>query len=147
MAEQVIILIPVFNDGASLNKLLEEMAISIRDLPDMKFRVLVVDDGSTDGSLKVLRELARHDSRVRVVALRRNYGQTAAMAAGFEEVVVKVKNRYYDMRAVHASLQFNVAKHEPHEKDTNESKIYFSKLSPAELARGHRSVRTVVYAE
>ncbi len=34
------------------------------------------------------------------------------MAAGFEEVVVKVKNRYYDMRAVLASLQFNVVKHE-----------------------------------
>ncbi|HEX6163181.1 MAG TPA: hypothetical protein VFZ31_07440 [Vicinamibacterales bacterium] len=70
-----------------------------------------------------------------------------AMAAGFEEVVVKVKNRYYDMRAVLASLQFNVVKHEPHPGDTNESKIYLSKLLPAELARGHRSIRTVVYAE
>ena len=39
-------------------------------------------------------------------------------AAGFEEVVVKVKNRYYDMRAVLASLQFNVVKHEPHATDT-----------------------------
>jgi hypothetical protein len=70
-----------------------------------------------------------------------------AMAAGFEEVVVKVKNRYYDMRAVLASLQFNVVKHEAHEKDTAESKLYLSKLLPAELARGHRSIRTVVYAE
>ena len=70
-----------------------------------------------------------------------------AMAAGFEEVVVKVKNRYYDMRAVLASLQFNVVKHEAHAKDTNESKIYLSKLLPAELKRGHRSVRTVVHAE
>jgi glycosyltransferase involved in cell wall biosynthesis len=43
-----------------------------------------VDDGSTDGSLKVLRELARRDRRVRVVALKRNYGQTAAMAAGID---------------------------------------------------------------
>jgi hypothetical protein len=63
------------------------------------------------------------------------------------EVVVKVKNRYYDMRAVLASLQFNVVKHEPHAKDTSESKIYLSKLLPAELKRGHRSIRTVVYAE
>src|SRR6187402_1186242 len=70
-----------------------------------------------------------------------------AMAAGFEEVVVKTKNRYYDMRAVLASLQFNVVKHEPHAKDTNESKIYLSKLLPAEVKRGHRSIRTVVYAE
>jgi len=43
-----------------------------------------VDDGSRDGSLNILRELAEKDSRVRVVALRRNYGQTAAMAAGID---------------------------------------------------------------
>ena len=70
-----------------------------------------------------------------------------AMGAGFEEVVVKVKNRYYDMRAVLASLQFNVVKHEPHASNMHESKIYLSKLLPAEVARGHRSIRTVVYAE
>jgi hypothetical protein len=70
-----------------------------------------------------------------------------AMGAGFEEVVVKTKNRYYDMRAVLAQLHFNVVKYEPHATDSNESKVYLSKLLPAELARGHRSVRTVVYAE
>lgn len=70
-----------------------------------------------------------------------------AMSAGFQEVVVKTKNRYYDMRAVLAQLQFNVVKHEPHATDIGESKVYLSKLLPAELARGHRSVRTVVYAE
>ena len=70
-----------------------------------------------------------------------------AMSAVFEEVVVKVKNRYYDMRAVLASLQFNVVKHEQHATNTSESKIYLSKLLPAEIARAHRSIRTVVYAE
>ena len=70
-----------------------------------------------------------------------------AMSAGFEEVVVKTKNRYYDMRAVLAQLQFNVVKHEPHPTDTGESKVYLSKLLPAEIARAHRSIRTVVYAE
>ncbi len=69
-----------------------------------------------------------------------------AMGAGFQEVVVKTKNRYYDMRAVLAQLQFNVVKHEPH-AEIGESKVYLSKLLPAEIARGHRSVRTVVYAE
>lgn len=70
-----------------------------------------------------------------------------AMASGFEEVVVKTKNRYYDMRAVLAQLHFNVVKHEPHASDTTESKVYLSKLLPAEVARGHRLVRTVVQAE
>jgi len=70
-----------------------------------------------------------------------------AMSAGFEEVVVKTKNRYYDMRAVLAQLHFNVVKHDPHPTEATESKLYFSKLLPAEIARAHRSVRTVVYAE
>lgn len=70
-----------------------------------------------------------------------------ALSAGFEEVVVKTKNRYYDMRAVLAQLHFNILKHEAHSHDTTESKVYLSKLLPAELARRHRSVRTVVYSE
>jgi dolichol-phosphate mannosyltransferase len=46
--------------------------------------IIYVDDGSSDGSLSVLRQIARLDDRVRVVALKRNYGQTAAMAAGID---------------------------------------------------------------
>ncbi len=70
-----------------------------------------------------------------------------AMSAGFEEVVVKTKNRYYDMRAVLAQLQFNVVKYETHQTDNAESKVYLSKLLPADLPRGHRSIRTVVHAD
>lgn len=70
-----------------------------------------------------------------------------AMAAGFEEVVVKTKNRYYDMRAVLAQLHFNVVKYEPHPTDREEAKVYLSKLLPADVARGHRSIRTVVLAD
>lgn len=69
-----------------------------------------------------------------------------AMSNGFEEVVVKTKNRYYDMRAVLAQLQFNVVKCELHGRDPAESKVYLSKLLPAELPRKHRSRRTVVRA-
>lgn len=46
--------------------------------------VIYVDDGSTDSSLKILREIAAEDDRVRVISLRRNYGQTAAMSAGID---------------------------------------------------------------
>ncbi len=46
--------------------------------------VIYVDDGSTDRSLSVLREIAGEDDRVRVISLRRNYGQTAAMSAGID---------------------------------------------------------------
>src|SRR5258708_28446323 len=46
--------------------------------------VIYVDDGSTDKSLKILKEIAAEDDRVRVISLRRNYGQTAAMSAGID---------------------------------------------------------------
>jgi glycosyltransferase involved in cell wall biosynthesis len=46
--------------------------------------VIFVDDGSTDKSLKILKEIAAEDPRVRVISLRRNYGQTAAMSAGID---------------------------------------------------------------
>jgi glycosyltransferase involved in cell wall biosynthesis len=46
--------------------------------------VIYVDDGSTDNSLGILRELATEDDRIRVISLRRNYGQTAAMSAGID---------------------------------------------------------------
>lgn len=46
--------------------------------------VIYVDDGSTDKSLRILKEIAASDDRVRVISLRRNYGQTAAMSAGID---------------------------------------------------------------
>ncbi len=46
--------------------------------------MIYVDDGSTDGSLNLLKEIARNDKRVRLISLRRNYGQTAAMSAGID---------------------------------------------------------------
>ena len=70
-----------------------------------------------------------------------------AISQGFHQIVVKTKNRYYDMRAVLAQLQFNVVKFEPHDRDGAESKVYLAKPLPAELLRDHRSVRTVVQAD
>ena len=70
-----------------------------------------------------------------------------ALSLGYEEVVVKTKNRFYDMRAVLAQLEFNVVKYEQNPHHNAESKVYLSKLLPADLVRDHRSVRTVVIAE
>jgi GNAT superfamily N-acetyltransferase len=70
-----------------------------------------------------------------------------AISQGFNQIVVKTKNRYYDMRAVLAQLQFNVVKLERHETDGAESKVYLGKPLPADLVRDHRSIRTVVQAD
>lgn len=73
--------------------------------------------------------------------------ETWAIANGFDELVVKTKNRFYDMRGVLTQLQYNVIKYERNPLDNTESKVYLSKLLPPDLVSDHRSVRTVVYAE
>ncbi len=75
------IFLPVLNEEPNLLPLHEKLDVALGKL-GRSAEIIYVDDGSTDGSLKILREIARLDPRVRVVALRRNYGQTAAMAAG-----------------------------------------------------------------
>ncbi|HEY3037137.1 MAG TPA: glycosyltransferase family 2 protein [Pyrinomonadaceae bacterium] len=77
------VFLPVYNEEPNLTPLHAKLDKALKTL-GRTAEIIYVDDGSSDGSLKVLRELARHDSRVRVVALRRNYGQTAAMAAGID---------------------------------------------------------------
>jgi hypothetical protein len=69
-----------------------------------------------------------------------------AVSLGYGEVVVKTKNRYYDMRAVLAQLGFDVIKLEPSADASAESKVYLSKQLRADLVTGHRSRRTVVHA-
>ena len=77
------VFLPVYNEEPNLPLLHAKLDEALKAL-GRTAEIIYVDDGSTDGGLKVLRELARLDSRVRVVALRRNYGQTAAMAAGID---------------------------------------------------------------
>ena len=80
---EVSIFLPVFNEEPNLRPLHAKLDEALRELGKTA-EIIYVDDGSTDGSLEVLRGLAHLDGRVRVVALRRNYGQTAAMSAGID---------------------------------------------------------------
>src|SRR5258705_4772850 len=86
---EVSIFLPVFNEEPNLVPLHTKLDAALKAL-GRSAEIVYVDDGSTDGSLKILREIANVDPRVRVVALRRNYGQTAAMAAGIDAARGKV---------------------------------------------------------
>src|SRR5499427_415090 len=77
----VSVFLPVFNEEPNLRPLHEKLIGALGQL-GRTAEIIYVDDGSSDGSLEVLREIAAGDPRVRVIALRRNYGQTPAMAAG-----------------------------------------------------------------
>lgn len=80
---EISLFLPVLNEEPNLRPLHAKIDEALATLGHTA-EVIYVDDGSTDGSLDVLREIAARDSRVRVVSLRRNYGQTAAMAAGID---------------------------------------------------------------
>ncbi len=77
------VVIPVYDEAESLGPLFAELGPALAAL-DRPAEVVAVDDGSTDGSFERLVALAHGDPRIRIVRLARNYGQTAALAAGIE---------------------------------------------------------------
>jgi glycosyltransferase involved in cell wall biosynthesis len=79
------VLVPVYNEAESLRELHREITAACSQL-SANYEVVFVDDGSRDGSADVLDSLAELDPRVVVIHLRRNFGKSPALAAGFEYV-------------------------------------------------------------
>jgi len=77
------VVIPLFNEEESLPMLVAQLLGSLRPLGEA-FELVLVDDGSSDGTARVLQQLSETTPELVAVLLRRNYGQTAAMAAGFD---------------------------------------------------------------
>src|SRR6478735_3775080 len=75
--------LPVLDEEENLRPMHAKISAALDQLGKTA-EVIFVDDGSTDKSLSILKEIAAEDSRVRVISLRRNYGQTAAMSAGID---------------------------------------------------------------
>jgi glycosyltransferase involved in cell wall biosynthesis len=85
------VVVPVYNEEENIRTLYENITSALSgNIPD--YELILVDDGSTDDSYSLLKRIAGADKRVKVIRFRRNFGQTAAMAAGFDvaagEVVV-----------------------------------------------------------
>ncbi len=79
------VVVPVFNEQENLRQLYKEIIGTMNGrLASSSYEIVFVDDGSGDESFDVLKELAATDKRVRVIRFRRNFGQTAALSAGFE---------------------------------------------------------------
>ena len=80
---QLSIIVPVLNEGASLPELARGLKQEMAQL-GRTWEIIFINDGSTDESEMILNNLADNDERIRVIHFRRNFGQTAAMMAGFD---------------------------------------------------------------
>ena len=82
MKPEISVVVPLFNEEPNLLQLYDELTASLEP-SGRTYELILVDDGSTDGTYPLLAELHAKDPRVCVIRLRRNFGQTAAFAAGF----------------------------------------------------------------
>ncbi|HYB96843.1 MAG TPA: glycosyltransferase family 2 protein [Vicinamibacterales bacterium] len=82
MAPELSIVIPVHNESPNIKTLYDELTQTLGQY-GRTYELLIVDDGSTDDSFEQLSALQSRDARLRVIRFRRNFGQTAAFAAGF----------------------------------------------------------------
>ena len=88
-APELSLFLPVLNEEDNLRPMHAKIQEALKSLGKTA-EVIYVDDGSTDKSLEILREIASTDDQVRVISLRRNYGQTAAMSAGIDAAKGKI---------------------------------------------------------
>ena len=77
------VVVPLFNEVGTLDELHRRLS-AVLLLLGLDSEIIYVDDGSTDGTREAVADIAERDPRVTVVNLARNYGQTAALAAGFD---------------------------------------------------------------
>jgi glycosyltransferase involved in cell wall biosynthesis len=89
----VTLVVPIFNESESIRLLHAELK-KVLDETGRSYEIIAVDDGSQDNSFAILKELHQQDPHLRVIRFRRNFGQTAAFAAGFDfaqgDVVVTI---------------------------------------------------------
>lgn len=81
---KISIVIPAYNEEDSLKPLFIELKKVFNEMKDFEFEVIIVDDGSTDNSLKILNEIKREDSRFKFISFQKNYGKSAALSVGFK---------------------------------------------------------------
>ncbi len=83
--EKISIIVPCYNEEKAVPLFYDELCKNISNFPkEIKFEVLFVNDGSNDGTLKVIKDLADKDSKIRYISFSRNFGKESAIYAGLE---------------------------------------------------------------
>ncbi len=80
---EISIIIPFYNESENIKELVDNVR-SVMDSTEWRYEIIAVDDGSTDDTYTVMQEIAAQDKRFKVIKFRRNFGQTPALAAGFD---------------------------------------------------------------
>lgn len=83
-AIDISVVVPCYNEQGALPFYYDKMKEVMALLPELSFEVIIVDDGSTDGTLEVAKQLAKSDDRIRYISFSRNFGKEAAMYAGLK---------------------------------------------------------------
>lgn len=83
--KKISIVVPLYNEEESLRPLIQEIKAAVKPLRQ-DHEIIFVDDGSTDKSLETIRQLAASDNKIKYISFRKNYGKSAALHVGFEEV-------------------------------------------------------------
>ncbi|HEY3457539.1 MAG TPA: glycosyltransferase family 2 protein [Bryobacteraceae bacterium] len=81
------VVVPTLNEEDGIGELYARISAAAREWPDREMELIIVDDGSTDRTLAIARELARADQRLRIVSLTRNFGHQAAVSAGLNHSI------------------------------------------------------------
>ena len=80
---KISIVLPVFNEEENLHDMNTEIVGVVENM-DMDYEIIYIDDGSTDRSFEILSDLRQQNSNIKIIQFRRNFGQTAGLAAGFD---------------------------------------------------------------
>ena len=83
-AIDISVVVPCYNEQGALPFYYDKMKEVMALLPELSFEIIIVDDGSTDGTLEAAKQLAKSDERIRYISFSRNFGKEAAMYAGLK---------------------------------------------------------------
>lgn len=78
-------IVPIYNEAEGIAEFLDKLLPVVKKNKKYSYEVLLIDDGSSDGSLKILQEFAEKDPKIKVVAFSRNFGKEMALTAGLRE--------------------------------------------------------------
>lgn len=133
------IVIPVYNEEKSLKPLYERIK-GVCGVLDKEYEIIFIDDGSRDKSFDILEEIAQGDKNVKLIKFKKNFGQTAALSAGFErakgEIIIPIdadlQNDPRDIPKLLAKLDEGFDVVSGWRKDRKDD--FFSKKFPSQIA-------------